>query len=188
MFSQNAIEIYLERRDTKIIELWQSAAKSKGEDLYNWTPYSLTRAKKIWKDYMTLGFVRDERGIESMVDNFLDKIITLDASTVLLGHSTESPQDVIEGFEIDYKESIHDHLCDYMCTKDGTYYLSDYGLKPLQELAGKLLDASTAEEKLLLLDRVLNVCHQRSDLASWFVAGGRDALDELNNEEHLCAC
>jgi hypothetical protein len=72
-----------------------------------------------------------------------------------------------------------------MCDETGTHYISDYGLKPLQELAGKLLDATTAEEKLLLLDRVLNVCHRRSDLATWFVQGGRGALDELNNEEHL---
>jgi hypothetical protein len=187
MFSDTAAELYLERLDQKIIQIWEQAAASKGEDLYPWTPYSLTRAKKIWKDYMTLGFVRDERGIESMVDNFLDKIITLDASTTLMGHSTESPKDIIEGFELAYSESIWQHLCDYMCTKCGTHYISDYGLKPLQELAGKLLEATTAEEKLLLLDQVLNVCHQRSDLASWFVHGGRGALDELNNEEQLCS-
>jgi len=136
---------------------------------------------------MRFGFVRDERGVEDMVENFIDKIVTLDASTTLLGHTPGSPQEIIEGFELTYHESIYEHMCDYMCTKDGTHYLSDYGLKPLQALAGKLLEATTAEEKLLLLDRVLNVVHQRSDLASWFVRGGRDMLDKLSNEEHLCA-
>jgi len=188
MFSQEAAGIYLERLDQKIINIWENAAASKGEDIYPWTPYSIKRAQKIWSDYMKLGFVRDERGIDNIVEDFLDKIVTLDASTKLLGHSSESPQDIIEGFELTYHESVWEHLCDYMCTKDGTHYISDYGLKPLQELAGKLIEASTAEEKLLLLDRILNVCHQRSDLASWFVVGGRGALDELNNEEHLCSC
>jgi hypothetical protein len=187
MFSQDTAERYGTLLDEKIIHIWESAAASKGEDLYPWTPYSITRAKKIWRDYMRFGFVRDERGVEDMVENFVDKIVTLDASTTLLGHTPQNPQEIIEGFELAYFESIHDHLCDYLCDKDGTHYISDYGLKPLQEIAGKLLDASTVEEKLLLLDRVLNVVHQRSDLSSWFVRGGRAMLDELSNEEHLCA-
>lgn len=184
-FSQETAERYFELLDTRVIEIWESAGASKDEDIYPWVPYPLTRAKKIWRDYMTYGVVKDERGVERMVEDFLNKIVTIDASTTLLGHTQESPQDVIERFELAYDESLWTRLCFYMCDESGTNYISDYGLKPLQKLAGQLIDAVTAEEKLLLLDRILNVCHQRSDLASWFVRGGRGALDELSNEEQL---
>lgn len=59
-------------------------------------------------------------------------------------------------------------------------FISDYGLKPLEELLAELLRASSSEEKLLLIDRMLNVVHQRSDIAEWFVEGGSRALAQLS--------
>ena len=60
-------------------------------------------------------------------------------------------------------------------------FISDYGLKPLEELLAELLRASSPEEKLLLIDRMLNVVHQRSDIAEWFVEGGSHALAQLSS-------
>ena len=45
----------------------------------------------------------------------------------------------------------------------------------------KLLRAKGPEEKLLLIDRMLNVVHQRSDIAEWFVEGGSRALAQLSS-------
>lgn len=59
-------------------------------------------------------------------------------------------------------------------------FISDYGLKPLEDLLIELLHASTPEEKLLIIDRMLNVVHQRSDIADWFVEGGSHALQQLS--------
>jgi hypothetical protein len=59
-------------------------------------------------------------------------------------------------------------------------FISDYGLKPLEDLLSELLRATTPEEKLLLIDRMLNVVHQRSDIADWFVEGGKSALAQLS--------
>jgi len=59
-------------------------------------------------------------------------------------------------------------------------FISDYGLKPLEDLLVELLRASTPEEKLLIIDRMLNVVHQRSDIADWFVEGGSHALGQLS--------
>jgi hypothetical protein len=59
-------------------------------------------------------------------------------------------------------------------------FISDYGLRPLEELLVQLLRAGTPEEKLLLIDRMLNVVHQRSDIADWFVEGGSHALAQLS--------
>lgn len=60
-------------------------------------------------------------------------------------------------------------------------FISDYGLKPLEELLVQLLRASSPEEKLLIIDRMLNVVHQRSDIADWFVEGGSHALAQLSS-------
>jgi hypothetical protein len=59
-------------------------------------------------------------------------------------------------------------------------FISDYGLQPLEELLVELLRAGTPEEKLLIIDRMLNVVHQRSDIADWFVEGGSSALSQLS--------
>ena len=89
------------------------------------------------------------------------------------------------------KEEIRGMLFDEMKGRFFDYYqndpegklggfISDYGLKPLEELLVQLLRATTPEEKLLLIDRMLNVVHQRSDIADWFVEGGSHALGQLS--------
>lgn len=64
--------------------------------------------------------------------------------------------------------------------KIGHMRISDYGLKPLQELAGQLLNTHNSSSKVVVIDRMLNVVHQRSDMASWFVQGGSNALADLS--------
>lgn len=63
--------------------------------------------------------------------------------------------------------------------------ISDYAMKPLLELANELLISTTAEEKIILMDRVFNIVHQRGDIASLFVKGGSYALSELADVENL---
>lgn len=89
------------------------------------------------------------------------------------------------------REGIRKMLYDVMKSRFFDYYqndpkeklggfISDYGLKPLEDLLVELLHASTPEEKLLIIDRMLNVVHQRSDIADWFVEGGSHALGQLS--------
>ena len=42
-------------------------------------------------------------------------------------------------------------------------------------------EISTPEEALVLINKVLDVYHQRSDLASLFITGGRDSLTKISN-------
>ena len=42
-------------------------------------------------------------------------------------------------------------------------------------------EVSTPEEALVLINKVLDVYHQRSDLASLFITGGRDSLTKISN-------
>jgi len=59
-------------------------------------------------------------------------------------------------------------------------YITDYGLKPLRALAIELYRENNPKKKLVLLDRLLNVTHQTSDLAAWFIQGGTNSLDDLS--------
>jgi hypothetical protein len=89
------------------------------------------------------------------------------------------------------REQFHELLYNKMKEKFFDYYqndpkeklggfISDYGLEPLMKLLVKLLRSTTPEEKLLVIDRMLNVVHQRSDIAEWFVEGGSQALSQLS--------
>jgi len=64
--------------------------------------------------------------------------------------------------------------------KSGQAYISDYGLQPLVSLSYELSRTTVPEQQLTTIDKMLNVAHQRSDLASWFVQGGSQALSQLS--------
>ena len=59
-------------------------------------------------------------------------------------------------------------------------YITDYGLKPLRTLAIQLYGEQDPKEKLVTIDKILNVVHQTSDLAAWFIQGGASALSDLS--------
>ena len=60
--------------------------------------------------------------------------------------------------------------------------ISDYGLEPLLKLAYEALATTVPEEHVLILNRMLMVWHQRSDLSELFVKGGSDMLDLINED------
>lgn len=74
---------------------------------------------------------------------------------------------------------------DYYLTdpKSGHLYITDYGLPAIIQLAGKLYVEQNPDKKVVLIDSILNVVHQRSDMASWFVQGGSSALSQLSGYE-----
>ncbi len=181
-YSDDALYLYYEKLDEKLYDIIKEFKNSKEGQTIKWVPMNISRLSKIWRDYSKFGVVRDERGIDDIIDNFVDKIITIDINTTLMGHSTIDPIDFLndEGIE-DITEEDLERMSDFLVDKNGQLIISDYGLNKLKDLAAKLLDSKPYEEKLLLLDQVLNVVHQRSDLASYFVQGGRVALDNLSN-------
>jgi len=60
-------------------------------------------------------------------------------------------------------------------------YISDYGLMPLHKLLKKLLENNTPENDVLTIDAMLNVIHQRSDIANWFIEGSSSSLNSLSD-------
>lgn len=62
----------------------------------------------------------------------------------------------------------------------GNGHSSDYGTKPLETLLIQLMKNKTYEEKLITIDKMLNVIHHTSDLAANFVRGGSYALSDIS--------
>jgi len=222
-----------------------------------WKLIPYPRLKKIWEDWAKFGFVRDEKGLESICDVMESNTLKISVITMLAGHTPDSPDEyyedawgehivgVIQKFyqnqerpedphhsndpdqlefnwghpdgkrkeivkndvettddpylesllsEVDPKsvsfEDLKKMLMDELIEKFLWYYiddpaigqprLSDYGLKPLVDLTSELRSAYDSAQKVVIVDKMLNVVHQRSDLASWYVRGGSNALSDLS--------
>jgi len=181
--SYEVVEAYFDRvkdAETRIVQDIVSGVKSQ-----SWVPLQTFRLKKIWSDYAKIGMVRDERGLDSVADDFLDKIATFKANNEIAGHERIPSKAVFEEQEAEFTPEMDEMIADYLLTSKGVLRISDYGIDKLEQEVYSILSSKSAEEKLLALDRILNVIHQRSDLASWFVEGGRETLEEIGNESTL---
>ena len=231
--------------------LWENNVEYTKNAPWRLIPYP--RLKKIWEDFMRVGIVRDEKGLDMIEGIMTGNVIKLDIFTTLAGHTPSSPdEDYDDAFgyhvdnyinwkqqkpfhndqlEIDYekgggagKESVdttytpsseekqklypfldsvigndfdemnnddikekavealqYRFLWDYIEDPEiGQARISDYGLEPLQKLLIQLRNTHTSEQKIPIIDQMLNIVHQRSDMASWFVKGGSNALSDLS--------
>ena len=177
--SERYLEMQEEARNDILREFYQAnKAKKAKPNSQPWPVIPAARLIKIWNDYATLGIIRDERGLDEIVDRVLRNIARLEVNTELVGHTQINPEreyaDDYESYGIRTQES-REKLMDYI--QDDKY--SDYALKPLQNIAAQLMTAKTPEEKLLLVDQALNVIHQRGDIAAIFVEGGEKTLTYL---------
>lgn len=138
-----------------------------------WRVVPAARLMRIWTDSAKAGFVRDTKGLARIEEIFVENVLRLSVNTEISGHAPVSPEDVLEGyFEPDEIEAFVDWAID---TPTG-WRISDYGLGSLFELAALAIETNDPEHKLVVLDRMLNVIHPRSDLSSWLVEGGQRTL------------
>lgn len=78
-------------------------------------------------------------------------------------------------------EVLYENFFDYYAIdKNGTLLISDHGLNPLSKLLEKLRNEKTPEKKLVIIDKMLNIIHMRSDLASWYIEGGSHSLSTIS--------
>jgi len=146
----------------------------------DWDVVPAARLIKIWNDYAKTGFVRDERGLDQIEDIILTNIAKLHVNTILCGHDSEDNVAFAEGvLGEDLPEDYFDNDGSFFEDEKGAWRLSDYALKPLEADAAKLRRGATAEQRLQIIDHILNIIHARSDLSSWFVEGGRATLNRL---------
>lgn len=68
---------------------------------------------------------------------------------------------------------------------NGQPVMSDYGLRPLENLCKPLLKTQNPEEIIVIINKMLDISHQRSDLCEIFIQGGTKSLDYISYDEVL---
>ena len=64
---------------------------------------------------------------------------------------------------------------------NGQWVLSDFGLEPLMKLGEEIVRQKDPNEIIVTINKILDVSHQRSDLAELFIEGGSRSLDFISN-------
>lgn len=84
------------------------------------------------------------------------------------------------GGEILYRIGFYD----WAELPDGTDGISDFGIKPMCEIIAEYNSDLSPEKVLILINRILDVSHQRGDLASMFIDGGTKTLSQISQTEN----
>ena len=154
-----------------------------------WKVVPAGKLVKIWQDTTKSGFVRDEKGLNEILDQLIENAQRLRFNNEISGHEQFYPDEELYDINEDYpdmsvkaQDKLREKISDWTNTPEGDWRISDYGLPKIQDYLLQALDAKTAEEKLVAIDKALNVVHQRSDLASWFIAGGSKTLSSISGE------
>ena len=71
-------------------------------------------------------------------------------------------------------------IYEWMRMPDGSDAWSDYGLEPLFKILREYNEELTPEKTLVLVNRALDVGHQRGDMASIFIQGGNRSLSKIS--------
>lgn len=180
-----AMTDYNDEVNNAIQDIWMSAKDAQPGDRYPWHPVSIARAKRIWTHFAKTGIVIDEKGLDTIIHDLMVLIAKLEASTELMGHGMRSVQDIIDNAswlysELEYDPETDERLDEFLTDERHTWRISDYGLPKLRPLIVEAAAESDPVKKLMLVDQIFNVTHQRSDLSTWLIEGGRDALDALS--------
>ena len=63
---------------------------------------------------------------------------------------------------------------------DGSDAWSDFGLEPLEKICVEYNENKSPEEVIVLINKALDITHQRGDLASMFIVGGSKTLTAIS--------
>ena len=156
---------------------------SKEGDRQPWKLIPFNQLKNVWESFMRYGFVRHEKPVRDIEKILTRNILKLEVNTEIAGHKQYLPTEEMEDVGIseeELKEKI-DYIVD---PKSGQLRISDYAMEKLFTILDKLRQEKDINKKIPLFDQILNVVHERSDLASWFVEGGSSALSKLSGENY----
>jgi len=143
-----------------------------------WKLIKFNRLKKIWEDFAKYQGVRDERGLDEIIEQLKINFLKIYVNTELMGHTQADPTEDFKEYGMTEKDE--NEFGDYAVDDNGEWRISDYAITPMFNLLLKIRKADTPEDRLVYADQMLNVAHQRSDLASWFVEGGSSSLYKLS--------
>jgi len=171
----------------KTIQLTISQFLSKKYKKQPWRLADFSRIKKIWQDYTKMGIVRDESGLDDIVEILTENYLQLCCNTMLAyevdryGDMTRDQSYYFKKFKITTEKRKDKFWYDFIgwISDESDPRLTDNALPELGKHIAKLRQAKTYEEKILYCDAFLNVVHTRGDIADWFVDGGIASLDIL---------
>lgn len=161
-----------------------------------WDLIPAEQYQNLLNRYMQWG--ENARIPERIVDNWIqiicNNLVELEYMTELAGHSQSFPfDDVADAFgdEVDNCKDFYDYaqfledvgFYDWCQLPDGSDAISDYGIKPIGDILNELTPNSTPEDKLLIINRCLDVVHCRGDLVSTFIEGGRKTCSSISGIE-----
>jgi hypothetical protein len=179
---EDVADEYFDKNQTLLTEIAESFINHKNRKnkwLVPWPLISAARLSKIWTDFSRSGVVRDVRGMQDIADKMFEGVVRLKASNDISGHSTNDVRPELADSGYKFTDKQWHRLIEGLEDKKGNWYISDYGWPKLEKLLIPLKMAKTAEEQLLIVDQMLNICHPRGDLSAMFVEGGRKTLDKL---------
>lgn len=145
-----------------------------------WKIVPASNLARIWKAAAGEGIVRDTKGLERIEAIMVENVLKLAVNTEISGHSECYPAEALADH---FEESEVEGFVDWAIETPGGWRISDYALRDLLPLAALATETDDPMLKLAVLDRMLNVCHQRSDLAGWFVEGGSMTLSHLSTDD-----
>jgi hypothetical protein len=85
----------------------------------------------------------------------------------------------VEMFIFDYLELTG--IYNWMIMPDGSDAFSDFGIKPILKILSEYKEESTPEQTLVIINKCLDVYHQRGDLSSIFIRGGSKSLTAISS-------
>ena len=92
--------------------------------------------------------------------------------------------------EIEDDSDAYDVFCDEngiydkLQLPDGSDGWSDFGINPLEKIISEYNRDLKPEEVLVLINKILDVTHQRGDLSSIFIDGGANSLNKISFNEN----
>lgn len=153
-----------------------------GQKFVRWKPISANKLKRVWRNFGKLNYII-ERDVD-LVDQFVHQtkynIVALHVGNILSGHSQMNPEAMLEDVGLTLSKKNSSRFYEFLTLEDGSNIISDYGLPYLYPHYQALASKQSPEEQCYTIDKVLNVVHQRGDLALFFVQGGTKTLLEVS--------
>lgn len=174
---------WIERIDSALADMvasFDAHGRKRAKWRITWQPVNAEAVARIWLVYGKRGTVFDSEGLARITEQVLNLIARLHVSTAISGHATFDMRPEAEEYRgRAFTNKQWARFVDGMEDREGRWFLSDYGMRPLEALFVRLFRAATDEERLMTLDRVFNVVHQRGDLAAMFIQGGTATLNRI---------
>lgn len=132
----------------------------------------------------------NKKAIDRIASIFVTNVAVLRANTDLSGHSAFHDPildlfeflDVQDETDLPYNTSEFPYSSLYEAFDEIYDYIgeiSDYGTSKLEKLVMDLFNEENYSQRVLILDKMLNVIHETSDLAEIFIDGGTNTLNKI---------